>query len=88
VDDDFIPVGVSFYQIFGFLAKFLLNVNHDHFKPTLGEALPRLGLQAFATPLQLSVGDLLSGDGFGFVSLKDLDVIGLFVKDLFVNLLL
>lgn len=73
VGDDFFLVGDNFYHILGSPTKYLLDVVHDLFEPTLGEALPQLRLQASAMPLQPSTDDLPSGDGFGFVSFMDLD---------------
>lgn len=88
VDDDLLPDGDSFYHTLGSPVKYLLDIIHNHFKPTLDEALPHLRLQAYATLLQPSADDLLFGGGFGFVTFKNLNVIGHFVKGLVVRMLL
>jgi hypothetical protein len=87
VDDAFLHAGDSFYHIHGSPAKYILHVIQDLYKPTLGEALPHLGLHASTTPLQPFVGDLPVGGSFGFVSFLDLDVVGHFVKGLSVRML-
>jgi hypothetical protein len=73
-DDDLLLVGDNLYYIHGSPTTHFLDVVHKPFKPSLHEAYPHL------RPLQLSAGKLLSGGLFGFVSFRDLDVIGSFVK--------
>jgi hypothetical protein len=87
-DDDLLLDDDFFYEIHSSPTMLHHDVVHKLIKPRPGEALPQPWLHASVMPLQPAAGDLHLGGSSGFVSFKDFNVIGSFVKGLLVRMLL